>query len=194
MGSLLALLSSVLWGTADYLAGNLSKRYKAIAVTGVSQFFGLLFGISAILLFSDFITPNLSWDGYLIPGVIAGIAGFIGLVSFYTGLATGRMGVVSPISSLSVVIPLIFALASRIPVQVDAYGRCVRAGSATALAGKLALTQADASVTRGGMAAMPVFSHTGTPPWPSASPPTACSASATATSPALLTIPPISTC
>lgn len=111
MGSLLALLSSVLWGTADYLAGNLSKRYKAIAVTGVSQFFGLLFGISAILLFSDFITPNLSWDGYLIPGAIAGIAGFIGLVSFYTGLATGRMGVVSPISSLSVVIPLIFALA-----------------------------------------------------------------------------------
>lgn len=111
MGSLLALLSSVLWGTADYLAGNLSKRYKAIAVTGVSQFFGLLFGISAILLFSDFITPNLSWDGYLVPGAIAGIAGFIGLVSFYTGLATGRMGVVSPISSLSVVIPLIFALA-----------------------------------------------------------------------------------
>lgn len=110
MGSLLALLSSVLWGTADYLAGNLSKRYKAIAVTGVSQFFGLLFGISAILLFSDFIKPNLSWNGYLIPGVIAGIAGFIGLISFYTGLATGRMGVVSPISSLSVVIPLIFAL------------------------------------------------------------------------------------
>lgn len=123
MGSLLALLSSVLWGTADYLAGNLSKRYKAIAVTGVSQFFGLLFGISAILLFSDFITPNLSWDGYLIPGAIAGIAGFIGLVSFYTGLATGRMGVVSPISSLSVVIPLIFALArGERPTTLQAVG------------------------------------------------------------------------
>ena len=123
MGSLLALLSSVLWGTADYLAGNLSKRYKAIAVTGVSQFFGLLFGISAILLFSDFITPNLSWDGYLIPGVIAGIAGFIGLVSFYTGLATGRMGVVSPISSLSVVIPLIFALTrGERPTNLQAVG------------------------------------------------------------------------
>jgi len=111
MGSLLALLSSVLWGTADYLAGNLSKKYKAVAVTGVSQFFGLLFGVSAILFLSDFIKPNLSWDGYLLPGFVAGIAGFIGLISFYTGLATGRMGVVSPISSLSVVIPLIFALA-----------------------------------------------------------------------------------
>jgi len=111
MGSLLALLSSVLWGTADYLAGNLSKKYKAVAVTGISQFFGLLFGVSAILFLSDFIKPNLSWDGYLLPGFVAGIAGFIGLISFYTGLATGRMGVVSPISSLSVVIPLIFALA-----------------------------------------------------------------------------------
>ena len=111
MGSLLALLSSVLWGTADYLAGNLSKRFKAIAVTGVSQSFGLLFGVVCILLFADFIEPNLSMDGYFLPGVIAGIAGFIGLVAFYTGLATGRMGVVSPISSLSVVIPLVFALA-----------------------------------------------------------------------------------
>ena len=110
MGSLLALLSSLLWGTADYLAGNLSKQFKALAVTGVSQVFGLLFGLSAIFLASEFIAPNLSLDGYFIPGVIAGIAGFIGLTAFYTGLATGRMGVVSPISSLSVLIPLIFAL------------------------------------------------------------------------------------
>lgn len=110
MGSLLALLSSVLWGTADYLAGNLSKKYKAIAVTGVSQTFGLLFGILCIITFSDFIKPNLSMNGYFLPGVIAGIAGFIGLIAFYTGLATGRMGVVSPISSLSVLIPLGFAL------------------------------------------------------------------------------------
>jgi len=92
MGSLLALLSSVLWGTADYLAGNLSKRFKALAVTGVSQTFGLLFGLLAIFLASDFIAPTLAFDGYFIPGVIAGIAGFIGLIAFYTGLATGRMG------------------------------------------------------------------------------------------------------
>ena len=123
MGSLLALLSSVLWGTADYLAGNLSKRYKAIAVTGVSQSFGLLFGITAILFFSDFLPPNLSMDGYFIPGVIAGVAGFIGLIAFYTGLATGRMGVVSPISSLSVVIPLIFALAQgERPTAIQGWG------------------------------------------------------------------------
>ena len=111
MGSLLALVSSFLWGTADYLAGNLSKRYKALAVTGVSQTFGLIFGVAAIAISGTFISPNLSMDGYFIPGVIAGISGFIGLTAFYTGLATGRMGVVSPISSLSVLIPLFVALA-----------------------------------------------------------------------------------
>ena len=111
MGSLLALVSSFLWGTADYLAGNLSKRYKALAVTGVSQTFGLIFGVAAIAIRGSFISPNLFMDGYFIPGVIAGISGFIGLTAFYTGLATGRMGVVSPISSLSVLIPLFVALA-----------------------------------------------------------------------------------
>ncbi|NDF42223.1 MAG: hypothetical protein EB105_01195 [Actinobacteria bacterium] len=110
MGSLLALASSILWGTADFLAGNLSKRFKALAVTGVSQGFGLLFGLIAIAIQGKFIAPDLSWSGYFLPGVVAGVAGFIGLTAFYTGLATGRMGVVSPISSLSVLIPLIVAL------------------------------------------------------------------------------------
>ena len=115
MGSLLALLSSLLWGTADYLAGNLSKRYRALAVTGVSQFFGLLFGVSVIAIGtqfgSPFIRPTLQWDGYFVAGAIAGVSGFIGLLAFYSGLATGRMGVVSPISSLSVLIPLTVAYA-----------------------------------------------------------------------------------
>ena len=113
MGSILALFSSLLWGTADYLAGNLSKRYRSIAVTGVSQFFGLIFGLSALLIAAIFgkelIEPNLSFNSYFIPGVIAGISGFIGLLAFYTGLATGRMGVVSPIASLAAIIPLTFA-------------------------------------------------------------------------------------
>jgi drug/metabolite transporter (DMT)-like permease len=109
MASLLALFSSLLWGTADFLGGNLSKRFKALAVTGASQTIGLLVGLSLILLGGKFIAPNFSWNGYFLPALGAGIAGFLGLISFYSGLATGRMGVVSPISSLSVVIPLAYA-------------------------------------------------------------------------------------
>lgn len=110
MASLLALLSSFLWGSADFYGGKLAKRYPSIAVTGLSQSMGLLFGIIAIILTSSFHSPNLSWSSYFLPGVVAGISGFLGLTFFYAGLATGRMGVVSPISSLGALIPLTVAL------------------------------------------------------------------------------------
>ena len=109
MAALLALLSSVLWGAADFFGGNLAKRYQALAVTAVSQAFGLIIGISIILISSSWIRPSLSWDNYFLSGVFAGSLGFIGLVAFYTGLATGRMGVVSPIAALSVLIPVTIA-------------------------------------------------------------------------------------
>ena len=126
MAAILALFSSVLWGTADYLAGNLTKRYKAIAVTGVSQAFGLVTGIVLVVATGAYIAPNLSWDGYLLPAVGAGIAGFFGLVSFYSGLATGRMGVVSPISTLSAVIPLTFAFISgERPTSIQTLGMSI---------------------------------------------------------------------
>ena len=112
MASLLALFSSILWGSADYLAGNLSKRFKAIAVTGASQAIGLITGVVLVLVTGSYIAPNLSWNGYFVPAIGAGIAGFLGLVSFYSGLSTGRMGVVSPISTLSAVIPLTYAFIS----------------------------------------------------------------------------------
>lgn len=112
MASLLALFSSILWGSADYLAGNLSKRFKAIAVTGASQAIGLITGVVLVVVTGSYIAPNLSWNGYFLPAIGAGIAGFLGLVSFYSGLSTGRMGVVSPISTLSAVIPLTFAFIS----------------------------------------------------------------------------------
>ena len=126
MASILALLSSILWGSADYLAGNLTKRYKAIAVTGVSQSFGLAVGVILVLISGSYIAPNLSWDGYLLPAIGAGIAGFLGLVSFYSGLSTGRMGVVSPISTLSAVIPLTYAfLSGERPTQIQVAGMAV---------------------------------------------------------------------
>ena len=48
--------------------------------------------------------------GYLIPGIFAGLLGYFGLFCLYAGLSTGRMGVVSPISSMGAVVPLTYAL------------------------------------------------------------------------------------
>ena len=110
MASLLALLSSAMWGTADFFAGRLSKKHHPFAVLGFSQFYGLLVGILIVVVSRSYQGKALGFDGYLIPGALAGLFGYIGLACLYEGLSTGRMGVVSPISSLSTVIPLAYAL------------------------------------------------------------------------------------
>lgn len=114
MASLLALLSSALWGAADFFGGKLSKKYAPIVVLGMTQAIGLLFGITLVLLNGELLgsnPPNAFGDGgYFFAGAIAGVMGYVGLICLYAGLSTGRMGVVSPISSLSAVIPLTFAL------------------------------------------------------------------------------------
>jgi len=110
MASLLALLSSAMWGTADFFAGRLSKKHHPFAVLGFSQVYGLLVGILIVVVSGSYQGKALGFDGYLIPGALAGLFGYIGLACLYEGLSTGRMGVVSPISSLSTVIPLAYAL------------------------------------------------------------------------------------
>jgi drug/metabolite transporter (DMT)-like permease len=114
MAFALALLSSALWGSADFQAGRLSKKYQAFAVLGVTQLIGLAFGIFLIFVTGERGAVAFGqagfFSGYFWAGVGAGIFGYIGLICLYIGLSTGKMGVVSPISSLSAVIPLVFAL------------------------------------------------------------------------------------
>lgn len=109
MATILALLSSVLWGTADYHGGKLSKNNPAIAVLGVTQAIGLVFGIGLALVSGDFSADAFGADGYFFPGAMAGVLGYLGLICLYAGLSTGRMGVVSPISGLSALIPVGYA-------------------------------------------------------------------------------------
>jgi drug/metabolite transporter (DMT)-like permease len=99
-----------MWGTADFFAGRLSKKHHPFAVLGFSQVFGLLVGVLIVVLSGSYQGKVLGLDGFLIPGALAGLFGYIGLACLYEGLSTGRMGVVSPISSLSTVIPLAYAL------------------------------------------------------------------------------------
>jgi hypothetical protein len=110
MASALALISSLLWGSADFAGGILSRKFPAIAVLAVSQAIGFLTGVTLVLISGAWQAEAFGVNGYLIPGVMAGITGFLGLISLYAGLSTGRMGVVSPISSLSALIPLSYAL------------------------------------------------------------------------------------
>jgi drug/metabolite transporter (DMT)-like permease len=112
MASLLALVSSALWGSADFFAGRMSKKHHPFAVLGFSQVIGLLVGILILVISGSWQGKVFGLDGFLIPGILAGLAGYIGLACLYEGLSTGRMGVVAPISSMSAVVPLAYALAT----------------------------------------------------------------------------------
>lgn len=106
MPVILALLSSLVWGLSDFLGGTLSKKRKAVAVIGGSQSFGLIFVSLLAIAFQTWTWNQSVW----INGAIAGAMGLLGLVCFYTALATGQMGIVAPISSLSAVVPVTIGL------------------------------------------------------------------------------------
>jgi drug/metabolite transporter (DMT)-like permease len=104
---LLALLSSVLWGSADFLGGVVSRRRAAALVVGASQLAGLLSIAAVALVAGSFDDPT----GYLPWAVASGLSGLVGLVCFYAALASGTMGVVSPIAALGVTVPVFVGLA-----------------------------------------------------------------------------------
>ena len=126
MASLLALLSALLWGSSDFEGGRLSKRFPAISVLGATQLISLVFGVILVIAIGETeVTSKIFWAG-----AAAGIFGYIGLICLYAGLATGRMGVVSPISSLSAIIPMSIAL-----IGGEAMSTGTAIGCALALAG-----------------------------------------------------------
>lgn len=149
MAVFLALFSSALWGSADFEAGRLTKKFPAIAVTGVTQAFGLLFGLCIVIATGDWHAKMLGSNGYFIPAVFAGISGYFGLVCLYAGLATGRMGVVSPLSATCAVIPVTIALLSgeQLPIIKSA-------GIAIAILGAVL---ASGPEIRGGVTARPIL-------------------------------------
>jgi drug/metabolite transporter (DMT)-like permease len=100
----------MLWGTSDFEGGRLSKKHAPLAVVGFSQVLGLFFGLFLMLITDGWHEEALGRNGYLIPGIFAGLLGYFGLFCLYEGLSTGRMGVVSPISSMGAVLPLTYAL------------------------------------------------------------------------------------
>jgi drug/metabolite transporter (DMT)-like permease len=106
VGALLALASSIMWGTSDFLGGQMSRRRPALAVYLGAQVFGFLGLISAAAVTGAWGTSPGYW-----PWAIAGsLAGVVGMYSFYQALALGPMGIVSPLVALAVVIPVGFAL------------------------------------------------------------------------------------
>lgn len=102
MTAFFALATSLLWGLADFGGGMLTRRSPALTVVVVSQ------GIAAAVLGAVVVAtggwseagPRL-WFAFA-----AGLVGPVALLSFYKALALGPMGVVSPLATLSVAVPV----------------------------------------------------------------------------------------
>jgi drug/metabolite transporter (DMT)-like permease len=104
---LLALASSLCWGTSDFLGGLQSRRIPAFSVVLWSQLAGGTF----LLLITAIVRPELA-AGSIVWGSAAGMVGAIALVLFYRGLATGLMSIVAPVSACGVIVPVLFSIAS----------------------------------------------------------------------------------
>ncbi len=107
MSVVLALFSSVLWGGADFYGGVMSKRRPVYAVVGGSQACGLI-AVTLVVLAADGFSSDRGWIGW---SIAAGLAGASGLLCFYAALASGTMGVISPIAALGVAVPLVVGFA-----------------------------------------------------------------------------------
>ncbi|MBT9254637.1 DMT family transporter [Phycicoccus sp. MAQZ13P-2] len=107
MLSLLALASSAVWGTSDFFAGLASRRRPPVAVVGWTQGLALLVVSAIVLVRRDTVT----FEGWPLWSVAAGLAGMTGLVCFYSALSAGTMGVVAPIAALGVVVPVVLGVA-----------------------------------------------------------------------------------
>ncbi|MER7111996.1 DMT family transporter [Streptomyces sp. NPDC000229] len=102
MTALFALATSVLWGLADFGGGLLSRRTPALTVVVASQ-------VIAVAVLGAIVVATGGWSEAgpgLWYAVAAGAVGPAAMLAFYKALALGPMGVVSPLGSLGVLVPV----------------------------------------------------------------------------------------
>ncbi|MFI2714196.1 EamA family transporter [Micromonospora sp. NPDC018662] len=102
----LAAVSALAFGTADFSGGKASRHADPIAVTVVSQVLSL-----PLLVALALVVPGTPSRVDLIWGLLAGVAGAAGVVLLYRALATGVMAVVAPVTAITAaVVPIVAGL------------------------------------------------------------------------------------
>ncbi|MFJ5997582.1 EamA family transporter [Streptomyces sp. NPDC092370] len=102
MTALFALATSLLWGLADFGGGLLTRRTPALTVVVVSQSI-------AVAVLGAVVVATGGWSEagpQLWFAVAAGLVGPVAMLAFYKALALGPMGVVSPLGSIGVTVPV----------------------------------------------------------------------------------------
>ncbi|SEB14167.1 Uncharacterized membrane protein [Thiothrix caldifontis] len=103
-----AIGSTFTWGTGDFTGGLAARKHNVYSVLLTAQLISLL---PLILLTVSLETAVLNSSDLLL-GCIAGLFGVIGLLNLYSGLASGRMSIVTPLAAM---------VACTIPVLVSVF-------------------------------------------------------------------------
>lgn len=106
LAALFALSAAAAWGSGDFTGGLASRRVGPFPTVLISYSVGLLALVIVALARFEMLPPlvDLLW------GTLAGLLGLVGLGCLLRGFATGRMGIVAPVSAvLATAIPVIFA-------------------------------------------------------------------------------------
>jgi len=103
MAVLLALFSALAYGVSDFIGGLVSRRASVWSVAVVAQVGAVTFStLLAVLVGGSPSRADMAW------AVLAGLGSAAGIGFLYRGLATGRMGVVAPVSAVgSAVVPVL---------------------------------------------------------------------------------------
>src|SRR5690242_10877606 len=90
------LAASLCWGSGDFSGGLASRRTNASSVVTVAYAFGFVLLLALALIEREpFPGPiDIFW------GAIAGLVGGLGLISFYSALSIGLMGIAAPVSAV----------------------------------------------------------------------------------------------
>jgi len=126
LGIVLALGSSVAWGTSDFLGGLRSRRISALTVLLVSQPVGLVLALAVALGAGG---DSLSVRDAAIAAA-AGATVVMALGAFYRAMALGSVTVVATIGALGVLVPVAAGL-----LQGDRPGALQAIGALAGIAG-----------------------------------------------------------
>ena len=122
MAALLALISSMSWGVADFVGGLAARRAGSAQVLAVSYPSGAI----VITFFALTIIPGELSSGLLIYALITGVIGAIAIALLYGALVRGQMGIVSPITAvMSGAVPVLVGVIRGEQPTTWAYGGMV---------------------------------------------------------------------
>jgi drug/metabolite transporter (DMT)-like permease len=104
---LLALLTAVVWGLANYLGPLLARTRPLGAILVAGQVVGVLGGLALFAVQGEAAQTTRA----LAFGIAAGLFNGLALVTFYKAAAAGPISVVAPIGATGALVPVLVAIA-----------------------------------------------------------------------------------